>query len=128
MLFRSQGPSEFFFDSETHLLAGSNSRVVDNVTRAVRASEIRYSNYAAVNGGDGLRILAATTPIFDSNTAVSNGGVGIRLASAGSQVESNRSEKNGDFEYVIAAGNTDLGNDRANGSTFAFPPAGGSYE
>ena len=51
-----------------------------------------------------------------------------RVWSGGSQVESNRSEKNGDFEYVIAAGNTDLGNNRSNGATFAFPPAGGSYE
>jgi len=87
-----------------------------------------YSNYAAVNGGDGLRILAATAPIFDSNTAVGNGGAGIRLGAAGSQVESNRSEKNADYEYLIAAGNTDLGNNRANGATFAFPPGGGNYE
>ncbi|MFM7141383.1 MAG: right-handed parallel beta-helix repeat-containing protein, partial [Alphaproteobacteria bacterium] len=119
------------FDNEVESNSFGNLRDRGNVGHGlvVNASGNRvYSNSAAVNGGDGLRILAATAPIFDSNTAVGNGGVGIRIASAGSQVESNRSEKNGDFEYVIAAGNTDLGNNRANGSVFAFPPAGGSYE
>lgn len=119
------------FDNEIESNSFGNLRDRGNVGHGlvVNASGNRiYSNYAAVNGGEGLRILAATAPIFDSNTAVGNGGVGIRLATAGSQVESNRSEKNADFEYVIAAGNTDLGNNRANGTTFAFPPAGGSYE
>jgi len=119
------------FDNEVESNAFGNLRDRGNAGHGlvVTASGNRvYSNYAAVNGGDGLRILAATSPIFDSNSSISNGGVGIRLASGGSQVESNRSEKNGDFEYVIAAGNTDLGNNRSNGATFAFPPAGGSYE
>ena len=119
------------FDNEVESNAFGNLRDRGNAGHglvvAASGNQV-YSNYAAVNGGDGYRILAATAPIFDSNTAVSNGGVGIRLAVSGSQVESNRSEKNLDFEYVIAAGNTDLGNNRANGSTFAFAPAGGSFE
>ena len=96
--------------------------------RVTGAGNHIYSNYAAVNSLDGFAIEAATSGIFDSNVSVSNGGVGIRLSTAGSQVESNRSEKNAGYEYEIAAGNADLGNNRANGSVFAFPPAGGSYE
>ena len=49
------------------------------------------------------------------------------VASAERVVQSSDGESNGNHQFIIAPGNTDLTNNRANSVTFSFTSAGGTF-
>lgn len=85
------------------------------------------SNSADVNAQGGFLLQASAAGLFKANSADQNGGPGFRFLVGGTTIDSNRSERNTGWEYEIAASNNDAGNNRANGSVFAFTIAGGTF-
>ena len=65
-----------------------------------------------ISGNDGL---------FLNNVGKSSKkGEGFLVTGTNNSFDTNRGDKNKGFEWVIAAGNLDLGSNRANGKTFTF--------
>ena len=55
-------------------------------------------------------------------------GGGFLVTGTNNRFKTNIAEKNKGSEWVIAAGNVDLVNNRKNGKTFTFTTAGGTFE
>lgn len=86
------------------------------------------NNKAEGNHGPGF-VVEQPTALVKSNRSRSNGGEGFRIDSAGNLVDSNAAANNGGAEFAIAPGNIDRsGSNRANGATFGFGNAGGTFD
>ncbi len=86
------------------------------------------TNVAEANNGNGFNV-GGNDGSFKNNTGKSQKlGSGFLITGTRNGFNTNIAERNSGPEWVIAAGNIDLGNNRKNGKTFTLLPAGGSFE
>jgi uncharacterized repeat protein (TIGR01451 family) len=66
--------------------------------------------------------------ILDDNDAKDTGGRGFDVTGSGNDLNTNKAEDSAGPEFLIGPGNLDSGSNTANGATFSFTAAGGTFE
>jgi len=88
------------------------------------------TNRADANGRDGF-IIGGSNGKFENNVSKKQSkpnAAGYTVTGTGNSFNSNSAEGNKGFEWVIAAGNVDLGSNRKNGKTFSLCGTAGNRE
>ncbi len=73
-------------------------------------------------------LVSGSGNVLESNSAKTSGGRGFDITGSGNVLNTNAAERSTGPEFVIGPNNIDDGNNRANGTRFSFPPAGGTFE
>ncbi len=110
-------------------LTGNSAKKAKGDAYALGGDGGKYNtNLAESNEGNGFKI-AGNDGEFKNNTAKSQKkGSGFLVTGTNNSFNTNIAERNSATEWVIGAGNIDLGSNRKNGKTFSFGAAGGSFE
>ncbi len=128
-----QGVGDFNGDGKSDILwrhaSGDISIWFMNGTSLVKATGAArlLSNNAEGNVLGGFLVTGSGNTLTN-NSAKSNGGRGFDILGSGNVLNTNAGEFSAGPEFVIAPNNIDDGSNSANGDTFSFTAAGGSFE
>ena len=86
------------------------------------------TNKAEANIGTAFTISGNDGVFLNNSCKSAKTGGGFLVTGTNNSFSTNSAEKNKGVEWVIAAGNVDLGSNRVNGKTFKFTTAGISIE
>jgi hypothetical protein len=120
-------PGNGFVIHGAALVQGNSAKEVGGLGFLVTASGAEFETNEVEVAGAGV-LVTGNDNYLESMSVQKTAGIGIELRGTDNSLDTCEAEDNGGAEFVIGPGNDDEGSNSANGNSFSFGGAGGTFE